>query len=98
MNEVRQKRMSVPVDPEEGPHFGNDELASPSLMSDYMKDPSKVSASSCDLGQLIPDKEILDEDLQDCLDDWVVTLTYTRPNDAQSCFSGVRSLVVLFNS
>ena len=44
-------------------------------MSDYVKDLSEVSASSCELGQLLPDKEILDEDIQDCLDDWVVTLT-----------------------
>ena len=44
-------------------------------MSDYMKDLSEVSASCCELGQLLPDKEILNEDIQDCLDDWVVTLT-----------------------
>ena len=30
--------MSVPVDQKEGPHFGNDGLASPSLMFDYVKD------------------------------------------------------------
>ena len=56
--------MSVPVDQKEAPHFGNDGLASPSLMSDYVKDLSEVSASSCELGQLLPDKEILDEDIQ----------------------------------
>ena len=54
--------MSVPVDLKEGPHFGNDGLASPSLMSDYVKDLSEVSASSCELGQLLPDKEILDKE------------------------------------
>ena len=67
--------MSVPVDQKEGLHFGNDGLASSSLMSDYVKDQFEVSASSCELGQLLPDKEILDKDVQHCLDDWVVTLT-----------------------
>ena len=56
--------MNVPVDQKEGPHFGNDELASPSLMSEYVKDLSEVSASSCELGQLLPDKEISDKDIR----------------------------------
>ena len=96
MNEVRWKRVTVPVDPEEGPHFGNDGVASSSLMSGYVKDPSEVSASSCELGQLLPDKETLDEDLQDCLDDWTVTLT-TEDQLMLSLvvFQAFRSLVVL---
>ena len=44
--------MSVPVDPEKRLHFGNDGLASSSLMSDFVKDPKEISASSCELGQL----------------------------------------------
>ena len=55
LNEVRQKRMSIPVDPEEGSNFGNDGLAFPSLMSDYVKDLFEVSASSCELRKHLPD-------------------------------------------
>ena len=90
--------MSVPVDQKEGPHFGNDGLASPSLMSDYVKDLSEVFASSCELGQLLPDKKILDKDIQNCLDDWVVTLT-TEDQMMLSLvvFQAFRSLVVLYS-
>ena len=89
--------MSVPVDQKEGPHFGNDGLASPSLMSDYVKDLSEVSASSCELGKLLPDMEILDKDIQDCLDDWVVTLTTEdRMMLTLVVFQAFRSLVVLY--
>ena len=98
LNEVRRKEMSVPVDPEEGPHFGNDGLAYSSLMSDYVKDPSEVSASSCELGQLLADQEILDEDLQNCLDNWVVT--FTREDRMMlnlDVFQASQSLVVLFS-
>ena len=90
--------MSVPVDQKEGPHFGNDGLASPSLMSDYVKDLSQVSTSSCELGQLLPDKEILDKDIQDCLDDWVVTLTTEdRMMLSLVVFQAFQSLVVLYS-
>ena len=90
--------MSVPVDQKEGPHFGNDGLVSPSLMSDYVKDLSKVSASSCELGQLLPDKETLDKDIQNCLDDWVVTLTTEdRMILSLVVFQAFRSLVVLYS-
>ena len=75
LNEGRRKRVSVPVDPHEGPHLGNDRLASSLLMSDHVKDVSEVSGSSRELEYPLPDKEISDEGLQDCLDDWVVTLT-----------------------
>ena len=90
--------MSVSVDQKEGPHFGNDGLASSSLMSDYMKDLSGVSASSCELGQLLPDKEILDKDIQNCLDDCVVTLTTEdRMMLSLVVLQAFRSLVVLYS-
>ncbi len=94
LNKVRQKQMSVPVDPEEGPHFGNDGLAS-SLMSDYVKDQSEVPASSCELRQLLLDKEILDEDLQDCWDDWAVTLTREDRMMLSLVFQAFQSLLCL---
>ena len=66
-------------------------------MSDYVKDLSEVSASSCELGQLLPDKEILDKDIQDCLDDWVVTLTTeNRMMLTLVVFQAFRFLVVLY--
>ena len=68
-------------------------------MSDYVKDLCKVSASSCELGQLLPGKEILDEGLQDCLDDWVVTFTTEdRIMLSLVVFQAFRSLVVLYSS
>ena len=65
-------------------------------MSDYVKDLSEVSASSCELGQLLADMEILDKDIQDCLDDWDVTLLEDRMMLTLVVFQAFRSLVVLY--